>query len=571
MLLRECQHEDFTSLTTCPPLVSYRYEPQRDGGLLLRECQREDSANYTCHASNPHGTDHVLYTLIVMVPPSAALLHSVGSTPTTVTVSWRAVDDGGAPIRRLTLTWRPDPGEWREVTLARHLTQFTLQELTCGTEYHMYLTSHNKIGAAAASEVISVRTKGSRASPPPQHRVLSVNVSAVSVHLAAWRDILCPINSFIVRLRLTSHREWQSVSGRLPGMQTEYTLADLNPATSYEVSLTATNPAGDTTVTYSFTTLGLTGEHLHEGLGTLGAGGVLRSSAGGVGWWAQEVLTDPAFIVPVVVSCIALVSIVVAITLCLRRRSGGGQEGPPDEEDGDASVTPAAENKSNLAVREQYYATVRKPAPSPIHDVSTLERIPEYAEDIYPYATFQIQRQEETLSTHFQTLVYQDPRRATVETLAYRKTRSGNVGDTRDGRGSRGGGGGGGGAAAAAARGEEGRGGGRVASGGGEGGEGSDNYARVKRCRIKYGGESEDYDDSLNSDTDTDHAAFSRTESSAHLDDTPLSAHNHHHTPLSAHNHHHNPLSAHNHHIPLSAHNHHHTPLSSYNNHHSKA
>ncbi|KAK8735147.1 hypothetical protein OTU49_005518, partial [Cherax quadricarinatus] len=60
----------------------------------------------------------------------------------------------------------------------------------------------------------------------------------------------------------------------------------------------------------------------------------------------------------------------------------------------------------------------------------------------------------------------------------------------------------------------------------------SDDYARVKRCGLNYGGESEDYEDSVNSDTDSDHAASSRTESSAHLDDT-------HHTPLSDRNHHH--------------------------------
>lgn len=42
--------------------------------------------------------------------------------------------------------------------------------------------------------------------------------------------------------------------------------------------------------------------------------------------------------------------------------------------------------------RERYYATVRKPtgqqqSPTP---VAELERIPEYSEDIYPYATFHL-------------------------------------------------------------------------------------------------------------------------------------------------------------------------------------
>ncbi|XP_042865020.1 Down syndrome cell adhesion molecule-like protein Dscam2 [Penaeus japonicus] len=530
-----CQHVGRPTPTlswrrdNAPVTHDSRYEPQLDGGLLIRDCQRSDSGNYTCHASNRHGSDHVVYKLIVMVPPAAVVLHSMGSTSNSVTVSWRHIDDGGAPVRKLTLTWRPDPGEWREVTLARHLTQYTLGELTCGTEYHLYLTSHNKIGPGAASEVITVRTKGSRPSPPPQHRLISVNTTAVTLRLASWADQQCPIAHFSVRFRPSNQRDWQMVSGRLPGSQKEYALGDLAPATSYELSVTAQNPAGETTASYNFITLGLTGDHLQEGLGSISGGRM--GPTGGMGTAAEDVFTDPAFIVPVIISCIALVSIVIAITLCLRKRPGNGQNGNPAGEGGDSSATSAAENKSNLAAREQYYATVRKPAPSPIHDVNALERIPEYAEDIYPYATFQIQRQEDTLSTHFQTFVYQDPRRATVETLAYRKSGSGNNGDGREGRNGGGGGGenrGGGGGVGVGGGGES-----RVGVGGLE--RDSDEYGRVKRCRMKYGGESEDYDDSLNSDTDTDHAASSRTESSSHLDDT-------HHSALSSRNHHHNLL-----------------------------
>ncbi|MPC49523.1 Down syndrome cell adhesion molecule-like protein Dscam2 [Portunus trituberculatus] len=319
-----------------------RYELQPDGGLLLRDCQRADSGNYTCHASNRHGSDHILYTLAV-------------------------------------------------------------------------------IGPGAASDVITVRTKGNRPASPPQHRLVAVNASAATIRLSSWADKHCPITAFVVKLRPSTSREWQIVSGRLPGKQAEYTMGDLMPSTPYELSLTATNPAGDTTTTYSFTTHRIMGDRLQEGMGPIGGG--MLGSPGGRGPSPEDVFTDPAFIVPIVISCIALVSIIIAITLCLKRRPITGHEGGGQGEEGDPSLNPAAENKSNLAAREQYYATVRKPAPSPIHDVNALERIPEYAEDIYPYATFQIQRQEDSISTHFQTFVYQDPRRATVETLAYRKVR----------------------------------------------------------------------------------------------------------------------------------------------------
>lgn len=49
--------------------------------------------------------------------------------------------------------------------------------------------------------------------------------------------------------------------------------------------------------------------------------------------------------------------------------------------------------------REQYYATARKPvqqtqSPTCQDSMNALERIPEYSEDIYPYATFHLPDQE---------------------------------------------------------------------------------------------------------------------------------------------------------------------------------
>lgn len=56
----------------------------------------------------------------------------------------------------------------------------------------------------------------------------------------------------------------------------------------------------------------------------------------------------------------------------------------------------ALDNKQNTEQREQYYATVRKPGQQspPCREVSALKRIPEYPEDIYPYATFNVPEQE---------------------------------------------------------------------------------------------------------------------------------------------------------------------------------
>lgn len=42
----------------------------------------------------------------------------------------------------------------------------------------------------------------------------------------------------------------------------------------------------------------------------------------------------------------------------------------------DAQTAAALDNKQNMEQREQYYATVRKPLRSPLHEMGTLEKIP---------------------------------------------------------------------------------------------------------------------------------------------------------------------------------------------------
>lgn len=58
-------------------------------------------------------------------------------------------------------------------------------------------------------------------------------------------------------------------------------------------------------------------------------------------------------------------------------------------------IQPMSNKHSISEQRDQYYATVRKTPQSPCRDSSSaLERIPEYSEDIYPYATFHLPDQE---------------------------------------------------------------------------------------------------------------------------------------------------------------------------------
>lgn len=62
----------------------------------------------------------------------------------------------------------------------------------------------------------------------------------------------------------------------------------------------------------------------------------------------------------------------------------------------DEPIQPTNNKHSTISEhRDQYYATVRKPPQSPCRDSSgALERIPEYPNEIYPYATFHLPDQE---------------------------------------------------------------------------------------------------------------------------------------------------------------------------------
>ncbi|CAG2061764.1 unnamed protein product, partial [Timema podura] len=177
---------------------------------------------------------------------------------------------------------------------------------------------------------------------------------------------------------------------------------------------------------------------------------------------------DSHVIVPSAVSVSAVVFALAGVCFCLRRK--------PIQEDlclHESQTTAVLDNKQNLEQREQYYATVRKPLHSPNRDVSGLERIPEYSEDIYPYATFHLAEQESMASNPqlHSTFGYES---RNSDTLQVKQC------DT-------------------------------------------DQYSKVRGTRSRrksksFKSESEEYD-SLGSDSDTEQGTSSRTESSNHLDD----------------------------------------------------
>ncbi|KAK4309496.1 hypothetical protein Pmani_018882 [Petrolisthes manimaculis] len=343
-----------------------------DGGLVIQEATRQDSGNYTCTVTNKHGSDHITYSLTILVPPSPPLVLASSSSERSVQVQWKQGDKGGAPITGYTLYYRKDHGVWTQIRVHRHAHSHTLEDLECGSRYHVYVVAHNSVGSSPASTTAVVRTLGGAPQAPPPLQFLTLNSSSVTVFPRAWVARSCPITHMVLEYRRHDDPQWVQVSSRGP-QERRVEVGSLSPSTSYSLRVTAVSSAGSTTHTYPFTTLTTTGE-----LPPLWAD---RTSPQ---WLSVRVL------LPLLSSVVALASSLALVCYCVRRKTApvGSHD---DDGDGGGDVgrganTAARDNKHNLAQREQYYATIRKSAP---RDQQS-DLIPENAEDIYPYATFQL-------------------------------------------------------------------------------------------------------------------------------------------------------------------------------------
>ncbi|XP_011345914.1 Down syndrome cell adhesion molecule-like protein Dscam2 isoform X3 [Ooceraea biroi] len=386
-----------------------------DWSLQIVDLHREDSGNYTCFVENRHGSDQITHRLTVQVPPAAPLLHATSTSSNSINVQWKNGDDGGSPIRGYILHYKRESGEWEEFKVSHKVSSFVLSRLWCGNDYQMYLTAYNRIGMGKPSEIVKATTKGSKPddSPSTGDKFVTVNVSWITLHLSMWNDGGCPITFFELEYRRSGESIWTLVSNNIE-VQKTYTLSELQPGTTYDIRIRAHNNAGSSVAEYKITTLQ---PHISTTMSVIEIDHYIPQHT--------SVYSDMKLIVPLVLSSLAVIAAAGAVFYCFRKRPFMGDIGSLH----DAQTAAALDNKQNMEQREQYYATVRKPLRSPIHEMATLEKIPEYSEDIYPYATFQL---EESVpaggdsrcnsAAPLQTFVYHDPRLSTADTLQLRET-----------------------------------------------------------------------------------------------------------------------------------------------------
>ncbi|CAL4087963.1 unnamed protein product, partial [Meganyctiphanes norvegica] len=458
-------------------ITDKRYRMEVDGSLLIRSVVRTDSGNFTCSiqsATFNQMNSHIstTYSLNIIVPPHSPLVHIVEATSSSLTVSWSSGDTGGAAIRSWALWWREAAGggAWHTTEMGRSTSKHSIRDLNCGKEYQVYMTATNAIGTSPGSHPLTARTSGSAPVSPPAQRVASGNSSGVWIWLDRWQDGGCPISHYTLQILTPQDKIWTTLASSL-APQDVYEVAGLQQQTTFGIRLTAHNAAGSSTSIVQIST---------------GPGMAVSSPPSGALEAVPSVPlhTDPRLLGSAIASLFTLVLTVAAIVICLRRRAATESDGELSQKD-----YMIEEKKSSiLHHKESHYATVRKPQPIP----QVMDRIPEYSEDIYPYATFQLRDgRDDTKTTKFQTFVYQDNPYGVTEARPKNRPIPSPTRHHRSG----------------------------------------------KNCEIyqrQIRSESEEYD-SQQSESETEHPTSSKTESSNQLDSATLESHAHlHYLPLDA-------------------------------------
>ncbi|SPP85596.1 blast:Down syndrome cell adhesion molecule-like protein Dscam2 [Drosophila guanche] len=353
-----------------------RMEVGNDNSLSLRNIQRPNEGNYSCVVRNPIGSDHITYQLFVQVPPSAPIVSVNSVHKNSVSVQWRVEDIGGAPLKGFTLTFRREPAEWEELQLDRRINSYVLENLQCGTRYQLTINTYNRIGTSTSSEVESVKTKGDKPIAPTTQNFIRLNTTSITLDLSSWEDGGCPILYFSIEFKLhESSTEWIIVSNKVE-TNARYNIGDLDPGTAYNLRVTAHNNAGSTHKEFYFKTLDFVEIKNELGLAELPN--------------VQTVFTDAHLVAVIVSSIFGTILALIGALICFKNYPRNRFESSEN-----SLRSPRSTGGKASQPRERFYGTVRKSCQqSPPESVIGLERIPEYSEDIYPYATFHLPEHE---------------------------------------------------------------------------------------------------------------------------------------------------------------------------------
>ncbi|XP_037944188.1 uncharacterized protein LOC119676994 [Teleopsis dalmanni] len=297
-----------------------------DGSLLIKSVNRQDAGDYSCHAENSIAKDSITHKLIVLAPPQSPQVSLSATTTDSLTVKLKPHEGDTAPLHGYTLHYKPEFGEWETAEVSVDAQKFSIDSLLCGSRYQVYATGFNNIGAGEASDILNTRTKGYKPKLPEKSRFIEVSSNSVSLHFKAWKDGGCPMSHFVVENKKRDQIEWNQISNNVKP-DNNYVVLDLEPATWYNLRITAHNSAGFTVAEYDFATLTVTGgtiAPLDDGQSSGNIHTRIRLPA-----WMPEWL-DLNFMVPLIATVIVVAVGILVVCVALSRRRAddlrGGQK-----------------------------------------------------------------------------------------------------------------------------------------------------------------------------------------------------------------------------------------------------
>ncbi|OXA55481.1 Down syndrome cell adhesion molecule-like protein Dscam2, partial [Folsomia candida] len=378
--------------------------------LVVKDVGVEDGGNYTCTATNAHGSESVVYVVKVQTPPGAPILQVIEVGFTSLKVVWSTPHSGGSQVRGYLVSYRRDGGDWEETEVGPRATGHTLQPLLCGSTYQLYITAANKIGSGPASDILTRSTKGSAPISPKKEEALISNHSTIVVRLDLWKDVGCPILRFMIEYKESQEKSWMRIPAELNGSAKSYTLTGLHANTRYDIRVTGGNHAGDTLAKYEFLTSHGGGKSPGESIGES------RDGESALGENEASTLSTSLLIVFPSILALAMVTAVISFFCYVRRKRILGIPHPKTVI-GDHNYTGSGDGTSYLdrgggqgqgqgygqggimydaATPHQHYTLVKgsqgqyPPDLTAQYATKSRDLAGDYGDDVCPYATFQL-------------------------------------------------------------------------------------------------------------------------------------------------------------------------------------